>query len=203
MATRGSLGGLSRTAQEAADLMSAAGLEIVIFETVGVGQGELDVAQATDTTVVTRVPESGDSIQAMKAGLMEIADIFVINKADREGAEKLKIELEMMLQLRSQNDEWNPPILKTVAQSGEGIKELQQQIVIHSDHLKQLGILKNKRSKRLYDKIELMIVSDLREKFWNDVRKQYLSDKLSDLMDRKITPQNIIEDLYKLAEKPE
>ena len=195
MATRGSLGGLSNTAQDVADLMTVAGFEIVVFETVGVGQGELDVAQATDSTVVVLVPESGDSIQAMKAGLMEIADIFVINKADREGAERMKIELEMMLQLRTDQDKWQPTILKTVAQTGEGIEDLLVSLNTHSDHLLDRGLLKSKRSRRLQDKIKLLIALDLQENFWSKKREKYLTEKLAELMERKITPKELITNL--------
>jgi LAO/AO transport system kinase len=192
MATRGSLGGLSNTAQDVGDLMAVTGFDIVVFETVGVGQGELDVAQTSDTTVVVLVPESGDSIQAMKAGLMEIADVFVINKADREGAERMKIELEMMLQLRTNQDKWQPPILKTIAQTGEGIDELKQIINKHSAHLVERGFLKSKRSRRLQEKIRLMILAELQEGFWSEKRKEYLFGKLSELMERKITPRELI-----------
>ena len=198
MATRGSLGGLSNAAQDVADLMTVAGFEIVVFETVGVGQGELDVAQATDSTVVVLVPESGDSIQAMKAGLMEIADIFVINKADREGAERMKIELEMMLQLRTKKDKWQPPILKTVAQTGEGIEDLLTSLDNHSEHLLDQGFLRSKRSRRLQEKIKLMISLDLQEDFWSKKKEKYLADKLAELMERKITPKELITDLKNL-----
>jgi LAO/AO transport system kinase len=195
MATRGSLGGLVNTAQEVADLMTAAGFELIVFETVGVGQGELDVAQASDSTIVVLVPESGDSIQAMKAGLMEIADIYVINKADREGAERMKIELEMMLQLRFNKEKWTPPIIKTIAQNGEGISELVWHINIHSEHLQKLGYLRSKRSRRLQEKIKLMILEELEENFWTTKRTEYITDALPQLMERKITPRDVISKL--------
>ncbi len=200
MATRGSLGGLSKTAQEVADLMAAAGIETIIFETVGVGQGELDVAQASDTTVVVLVPESGDSIQAMKAGLMEIADIFVINKSDREGAERMKIELEMMLQLRLPKDGWSPPILKCIAQDNMGIDTLFEHINMHEEHLKKGGILQKKRSQRLFDRIQEMIRLDLENKFWNQKKTDYLNKKMDDILHRRITPQQIISELQSLKD---
>ena len=200
MATRGSLGGLSKTAQEVADLMAAASIETIIFETVGVGQGELDVAQASDTTVVVLVPESGDSIQAMKAGLMEIADIFVINKSDRDGAEKMKIELEMMLQLRLPKDDWSPPILKCIAQDNVGIEDLYEKIMNHEDHLKKRGLLKKKRSQRLFDRIQEMIRLDWEKKYWSQRKTEYLNRKMEEILERRITPQQIITELRELDE---
>jgi LAO/AO transport system kinase len=124
MASRGSLGGLSRRAQEAADILDAAGFDRVLMETVGVGQSELDIAGATDTTIVVLVPESGDGIQAMKAGLMEIADFFVMNKSDRPGAEQAVMSIKMILGFKPPRGEhsWNPDVLKTVAHEGIGVE---------------------------------------------------------------------------------
>src|ERR1051325_9300834 len=117
MATRGSLGGLSAKAKDAADVLDAAGFDIVIFETVGVGQSELDIAKAADTTIVVLVPESGEAVQAMKSGLMEIADFFVVNKADREGADQAVRALKTILTFRVTHaeDEWIPPVVKSAA----------------------------------------------------------------------------------------
>ncbi len=195
MATRGSLGGLSKTAQEVADLMDAAGMEIIIFETVGVGQGELDVARATDSTIVVLVPESGDSIQAMKAGLMEIADIFVINKADREGAEKIKIELELMLDLRSSNSQWKPVILKTIANQAQGIEEVIISLEKHRKSLISEGILKDKRHQRALEKIRQMVRNELEEKFWNQAREAHLRQNISKVLDHSLSPHNLAEEL--------
>jgi len=180
--------------------MAAASIETIIFETVGVGQGELDVAQASDTTVVVLVPESGDSIQAMKAGLMEIADIFVINKSDRDGAEKMKIELEMMLQLRLPKDDWSPPILKCIAQDNVGIEDLYEKIMNHEDHLKKRGLLKKKRSQRLFDRIQEMIRLDWEKKYWSQRKTEYLNRKMEEILERRITPQQIITELRELDE---
>ncbi|HHE37004.1 MAG TPA: methylmalonyl Co-A mutase-associated GTPase MeaB, partial [Candidatus Cloacimonetes bacterium] len=115
MATRGSLGGLASKTKDVALIMDAAGMDYVVIETVGVGQIELDIAQVCDTTIVVLVPESGDSIQAMKAGLLEVADILVVNKGDRTGSDRLILELKFAFELRDQNLDWEVPILKTVA----------------------------------------------------------------------------------------
>ncbi|MEJ2051738.1 MAG: methylmalonyl Co-A mutase-associated GTPase MeaB [Calditrichota bacterium] len=198
MATRGSLGGLSGTAQDVADLMAVAGMDLVIFETVGVGQGELDVARATDTTLVVLVPESGDSIQAMKAGLMEIADIFIINKSDRDGAEKLKIELELMLQLRTVAPKWIPPIVKTVANDGTGLDELYRLVQEHSAYIGNSGILKDKRIQRMVEKMQTLVTQDLLENFWNPAREKLLNTCLEKLLDRSLSPRQLLTDLKKL-----
>ena len=135
MATRGSLGGLSKKAIEAGDILDAAGFDYVIFETVGVGQSELDIVKAADTVVVVLVPESGDSIQAMKAGLMEIADIFVLNKSDREGADIAANAIKSVLSFRMRKDEWEVEVIKTIGNAGFGVDTLLNQIKKHRDFL--------------------------------------------------------------------
>src|SRR6186713_836441 len=129
MATRGHLGGLARTTAEAAIVLDAAGYDIVIIETVGVGQDEVDIVRTADVSIVTLVPGAGDEVQALKAGIMEIADIFVVNKADREGADRTVASVEALLSLESFADgRWRPPIVKTEATTGQGISELVEQI---------------------------------------------------------------------------
>ena len=135
MATRGSYGGLATTTKEVAVVMDAFGKDYVLIETVGVGQVELDVVNACDTTVVVLVPESGDAIQAMKAGLMEIADIFVVNKSDREGADRIKGELEMILDIRRKNGGWEYPVVLTEAVNDKGIDVLLSKISEHKEFI--------------------------------------------------------------------
>src|SRR5689334_21232398 len=125
MATRGHLGGLSRATSDAALVLDASGKDIVLIETVGVGQDEIDIVRTADVSIVTMVPGAGDDVQALKAGIMEIADIFVVNKADREGADRTVASIEMVLSLRTfAAGEWRPPIVKTEATTGKGIAEL-------------------------------------------------------------------------------
>src|SRR4030066_2603865 len=136
MATRGSLGGLSKKAVDAADILDASGFDFIIMETVGVGQSELDIAQNADTTIVVLVPESGDSVQAMKAGLMEIADFFVLNKSDRPGAEQAIAALKTILMMKkTHSDEWFPEIIKSIASENKGIEEIAAAIWKHRDYL--------------------------------------------------------------------
>ena len=135
MATRGQLGGLSRSTGDAALVLDAAGKDIVIIETVGVGQDEVDIIRTADISIVTLVPGTGDDVQALKAGIMEIADIFVVNKADREGADRLVSSVEANLALHHYGpDDWRPPIVKTVATTGAGIPELDQALAAFRAH---------------------------------------------------------------------
>src|SRR5438046_3497992 len=125
MATRGHLGGLARVTSDAALVLDAAGKDIVLIETVGVGQDEVDIVRTADVSIVTLVPGTGDEVQALKAGIMEIADIFVINKADREGADRLVASVEANLALQTfASGEWRPPVLQTVATTGQGVAEV-------------------------------------------------------------------------------
>ncbi|MDF2569140.1 MAG: argK [Sporomusa sp.] len=158
MGTRGSLGGLSRKTAEAAKIMDAYGKDIIFIETVGVGQSEVDVIKAADTTIVVLVPGLGDDIQAIKAGILEIADVFAINKADREGVERLNTEIEMMLELNQDMVDWRPPVKRTVASKGEGIAELIGAIEDHISHLQQSGQLAVRRTERT--KNELLALLD-------------------------------------------
>ncbi|MGE5850989.1 MAG: ArgK/MeaB family GTPase, partial [Candidatus Methylomirabilota bacterium] len=131
MATRGHLGGLARATNDVVDILDAAGKDYVIIETVGVGQDEVEVVKAAHSSIVVSVPGMGDEIQAIKAGIMEIGDLFVVNKADRDGADKTLTEIEMMLHLGKPSGGWQPKVLKTVAVRGEGIPELTQAILEH------------------------------------------------------------------------
>lgn len=198
MASRGSLGGLAISTREVADLLDAFGFDRVILETVGVGQSELEIAGTADTTVVVLVPESGDSVQAMKAGLMEIADLFAINKADRPGADKLLQEVEVTLHMRlgdrrapagaahhgvslrslgkvarrehkaslQEAGGWAIPVLKTVAQSGEGTGELLATLDRHGVYLEESGALGERRRRRLAERTKGVVERALRERVW-------------------------------------
>ena len=142
LATRGALGGLSRSTADIALVMDALGMEIVIIETVGVGQDEVDIVKTAHTTCVVMVPGLGDDIQAIKAGILEIGDVFVVNKADREGADRTARELATMLEFRSAPEgSWNPRVLKTEAQRNTGIEELVEEILLHRDHLMSSGTI--------------------------------------------------------------
>ena len=164
MATRGHLGGLSWTAPQALRVLDAAGCEVILVETVGVGQSEVEVAAQADTTVVLLAPGMGDGIQAAKAGILEIGDVFVVNKADRDGADATARELTHMLGLGEAREAgaWRPPIVKTVAARGEGIDELVQALEKHRAWLAEHGELAVRRRRRAADEIEAIALSALR-----------------------------------------
>lgn len=187
MATRGSLGGLAAKAQEVADVMDAFGKDFIIFETVGVGQSELDIAGAADTTLVTLVPESGDAIQAMKAGLMEIADIFIMNKADREGADRAMRELDAILHLRNEKD-WHPPIIKTIAVQNQGIGDICDAIQQHRAYLEQSGGLTEKRQERFAGAVKALVMQKLKEDFWDEEARRILAGHLAEMNAKTTSP---------------
>jgi LAO/AO transport system kinase len=168
MATRGQLGGLAATTNDVIRVMDACGKQIILVETVGVGQDEVDIAKAAHTTCVVEVPGMGDDIQAIKAGVLEIADILVINKADREGAEKLNRHLQTMLSLSAKQHEWQVPIQKTIAAKGEGIADLADTMLKHYQYLKDSG----EYEKRLRLRLREEILAKVREEVTRRIMRQ-------------------------------
>jgi LAO/AO transport system kinase len=163
MATRGSGGGLASASKDVCVVLDAFGFDLILVETVGVGQVELDIMDAVDTVVVVLVPESGDTIQAMKAGLMEIADIFCLNKSDREGADRMAAELNMMLDVRRHGSDWEYPVIQTSALKGLGIDELQEQIHAHQKYLKDTSRFEKRRRRQVKVEIYQHLQDRLRE----------------------------------------
>jgi LAO/AO transport system kinase len=194
MATRGAQGGLATTTEEVADVLEAFGFERILIETVGVGQTELDVAATAETTVLVLVPESGDSIQTLKAGVMEIAELYVINKSDRPGADKLKQEVEVMLAIRRGNafahvrphhgkalegrkvpsNAWEAPVLLTVASKGEGIADLVTALDKHHDYLASSGKLAERRKRRLAARTRAVVNRAIRQWLWDETQAEAL-----------------------------
>ncbi len=158
MGTRGSLGGLSKKTSETVKIMDAAGKDVILIETVGVGQSEVDIVKSADTVLVVMVPGLGDDIQAIKAGILEIGDIFVLNKADLDGADRLHVELEMMLDLNQTMLDWRPPVKRVVASRGEGIDELSQSIAEYTSWAKESSQFEIRRHAR--SKTELLNMLD-------------------------------------------
>jgi LAO/AO transport system kinase len=157
MATRGTLGGLTKATADTIKILDAFGKDFIIIETVGVGQDEVDIVKTADTTILISVPGLGDDIQALKAGVMEIADVFVVNKADREGADRVVTELSLMLDLSPVKSAWRPPIVKTVGTLGDGIPELAEKILAHRKFLEEgEGLLKKRNSRAREEIIDLI-----------------------------------------------
>ncbi len=163
MATRGSLGGLAFATREVALLLDAFGKHYILIETVGVGQVELDIVDTCDTTLVVLVPESGDSVQAMKAGLMEIADILVVNKSDREGAKRIVSELDMILDVRRKKGEWEYPVVSTEAVNDKGVDELLDKILEHKKYITENGYLEVHRKEQIKKELKKIIELKIRE----------------------------------------
>lgn len=181
MATRNSLGGLAKATKDVVLVLDASGKDVIIVETVGAGQSEVDVIKVAHTVVVVFAPGLGDEIQAIKAGIMEIGDIFVINKADRENANKAVSDIEAMLKLNSKKEGWTPPIVKTVAITGDGTPSLLQKIEEHRKYL-QLGMLEEKHKKR----IEMELIEAIKERVTKAVIEELKMDGQLEVLKNKI-----------------
>jgi LAO/AO transport system kinase len=197
MATRGNLGGLSRATVDAVAILDAAGFDKIIVETVGVGQDEVEIVKTADVSVVVLVPGMGDDIQAIKAGIMEIGDVFVINKADREGVLRTEKELEALLSLAHRPDFWNPPIIKTIATESKGIEDLSKAIESYNEFQKTGENLERRTSIARWRLLEL-----LREKLLADVlSKNGTSEKLDELAlgiaEKRNDPYSAVEEILK------
>ncbi|NWF90292.1 MAG: methylmalonyl Co-A mutase-associated GTPase MeaB [Ignavibacteriaceae bacterium] len=196
MATRGSLGGLSKKAIDAADILDAAGFDFIILETVGVGQSELDIAKSADTTIVVLVPESGDSVQAMKAGLMEIADIFVLNKSDRPGSQQAVTALKTILMMRDHTEEsWLPEIIKTTASEALGINDLLNEINRHRQFMLKSKLFQLKRQKQIKIRIKEIVDDRLKKKLWTESVEESLESSLEHVVLGNMSPYQIAEDI--------
>ncbi len=199
MASRNASGGLSLASSEASDVLDSFGFDIIIFETLGVGQVEVDVMNETDTVAVVLVPESGDDIQMMKSGLIEIADIYVVNKSDRSGSDRLLTTLNNMLDMNpSLNSKWRIPVLKTNALNNEGTDELISKIQAHLTFIKKEGILKEKINDRYQRQIKSIIQNRYNKYFWtNKSKNNLLSGELSKDIKDRISPIDLVEKILK------
>ena len=193
MGTRGSLGGLSHKTADAVKVMDAFGVDVIFVETVGVGQSEVDIVKAADTTMVVLIPGMGDDIQAIKAGILEIGDIFTINKADHDGADKLQTELNMMLDLDGVMKDWRPPILKAVANQNIGITEVVDTFHKHREHIESNGQLTVRRTERakneMLDLLDAKIGQYVRH---NLVDSGKIDGYVEDIKARKTDPYTVV-----------
>jgi LAO/AO transport system kinase len=202
MATRGSLGGLSKKAVDAADIMDASGFDYLIMETVGVGQSELDIAQNSDTTIVVLVPESGDSVQAMKAGLMEIADFFVLNKSDRPGAQQAFTALKTILMMKEHTEtSWLPNIIKSVATQEKGIRDILEEINRHRSFMINSESFYLKRQKQAKLRIKEIVEDKLKKKLWNSSIEKTLDSSLEEVVLGNLSPYHIAENILEKFKK--
>ena len=197
MATRGNLGGLSRATVDAAAILDAAGFDKVIIETVGVGQDEVEIVKAADVSVVVLVPGMGDDIQAIKAGIMEIGDVFVINKADRDGVLRTEKELEALLSLAHRPDFWNSPIVKTVATENKGIEDLSKAIESYNEFLKQGENLERRKAIAKWRLLELLqekLLADVLNRNGTDEKLEKLAQEIAE---KKTNPYSAVEEILK------
>jgi LAO/AO transport system kinase len=199
MATRNYAGGVSKATRDSAKILDAAGKDIVIVETAGAGQSEVEIVNVAQTIVVMHAPGLGDEIQAIKAGIMEIADIFVVNKADRENANKTTIDIQAMLQMSNKKDGWKPPVLKTVALTGEGVPELIEKIEEHrcfleTDTEHRQNLLKTKAEAELIEAIKEKVSRTLVDQL---KREGKLDKLLSEIVEKKTDPASAAEKLLR------
>jgi len=191
MASHGDLGGLAHKAQEVGDILAASGKDIIIYETVGVGQGEHEVAEAVDMTIVILVPESGDEIQLMKAGLIEIADVFVVNKSDRDGADRLVQSLKNILHTFTQKGKLEPPVFSTSADRKEGVVELYIGLNNFQKVMEDAGVIEqkqiNRHRKRVFDLVKDRLIS----KFWSQKKIDQLEESIRNLNKTNASPHEL------------
>ena len=201
MATRGSLGGLARATADAATVLDASGRDLVMIETVGVGQDEVDIVRLADVTIVILVPGMGDDVQTIKAGIMEIADIFVINKSDREGAESVEREIRAMQSLatgtRSLSDRWTPPIVKTVASEGVGTEALAEAIADYEAYLKNENLVFKKNVENWQERLVEMLRDAMLEKARGQMDGGSLERYAAEIAEHKRDPYSLVEEIVR------
>ncbi len=197
MGTRGSLGGLSSNTRDAVRVLDAYGCDVILIETVGVGQSELDVMTIADTTVVVLNPGGGDSVQAFKAGIMEIADLFVINKADLPGVDKLQIEVEQMLDLVKHDAPWRPPIVRTVSTQNKGMAEMWAAVERHQDFLHESGEMAQRRSRHLQDEVLEMVRDHVYRRMLRGIQSGAYAAEMSRVADREQDPYSVAETIVR------
>jgi LAO/AO transport system kinase len=196
MGTRGHLGGLARSTSDAVRAIDAFGKEIIFVETVGTGQSEVEVVDIAHTVIVTDVPGSGDDIQAIKAGIMEIADIFVVNKSDLAGAEKKVTEINAMLDIDPRERAWRPPVILTNARSGDGVAELVDTILAHLEYLKASGLLQQKGLQRSRDELQELMKYKLTKELSKKLQgKPEYEEAIKQIAKRKQDPYSVAEKL--------
>jgi LAO/AO transport system kinase len=195
MATRGSLGGLARTTADVATVLDASGRDLIMIETVGVGQDEVDIVRLADITILILVPGMGDDVQTIKAGIMEIADIFVINKSDRDGAEHVEREIRTLQSLAMRHDGWTPPIVKTVASQGVGIEELAGAVSDYEAYLEKESLALNKSVENWQERLVEMLRDVMLEKALTQLGDGNLARLAAEVAEHKRDPYTLVEEI--------
>jgi LAO/AO transport system kinase len=195
MATRGSLGGLARTTADVATVLDASGRDVVMIETVGVGQDEVDIVRLADITIVILVPGMGDDVQSIKAGIMEIADIFVINKADRDGAERVEREIRALQSLAIRSDNWTPTIVKTVASEGKGIEKLAEAVANYETYLLKENLVLKRNTQNWRERLLEMLRDSLLENVHAQIGDAALERYAAEIAEHKRDPYTLMEEI--------
>ena len=201
MATRGSLGGLARTTADVATVLDASGRDVILVETVGVGQDEIDIVRLAAITVVILVPGMGDDVQTIKAGIMEIADVFAINKSDREGAERVEREIRAMQSLATRSDNWVPPIVKTVASEGQGIEELAAAISQYESYLQKENLLLKHNVQNWQERLLEMLRDALLDRAREQMGNGRMAEYAAQIAEHKRDPYTLVEEIVGICGK--
>ena len=197
MATRGSLGGLARATADVATVLDASGHDLIMIETVGVGQDEIDIVRLADITIVILVPGMGDDVQSIKAGIMEIADIFVVNKSDHEGAERVEREIRALQSLAVRSDHWTPPIVKTVASEGTGINELVAAVAEYEAYLQKGNLALQHKVENWQERLVEMLRDALLEKARDQMAEGSVARYAAEVAEHKRDPYTLVEEIVK------
>ncbi len=204
LGTRGGLGGVSQATSDVVKILDAAGKEFILIETIGIGQDEVEIAQIADTSIVVSVPGLGDDIQTIKAGIMEIGEIFVVNKADREGADHVVTMIKAMLDLHPSSDAWQQPVIKTVATENGGVDELYENIMLHRKHLLKTDLLAARRKERIGREIMKLLERGIAQYVHNQMKEiGSLEDLVEGVIRRETDPYSCVDRLLTLVEKGE
>jgi LAO/AO transport system kinase len=195
MATRGSLGGLARTTADVTTVLDASGRDVIMIETVGVGQDEVDIVRLADVTILMLVPGMGDDVQTIKAGIMEIADIFVINKSDRDGAEHVEREIRALQSLATRSDRWTPPIVKTVASQGIGIEELADAVADYESYLQKANLVLDRNVENWRERLIEMLRDALLEKARGQMQDGTIARYAAEVAEHKRDPYTLVEEI--------
>ncbi|MBS3782177.1 MAG: methylmalonyl Co-A mutase-associated GTPase MeaB, partial [Candidatus Thermoplasmatota archaeon] len=201
MGTRGHLGGLATTTRDVIKILDAFGKDFILVETVGAGQSEVEVVKAAHTTIIVEVPGLGDDIQAIKAGILEIGDIFIVNKADREGAENTARELDTMLDMNQEEKDWKPPILKTIAKEGKNIDELNDAIKSHLSHLKETGGFEELKKKQIRDEFLDIVKEKIYSYTMERTGEGEIDEIVENVMNSEIDPYTAAKDFLEPLEE--
>lgn len=197
MANRGHAGGIAMATYDAVRMLEASGCDVVIIETVGVGQSELAIAQTADTTILVLMPGSGDDIQAIKSGIMEIGDIFVVNKGDLPGANKSASEIMQSLELSNFKTSWRPPVVVAVSETGQGVEKIWQAVQDHRTFLIQSGLLNERRKQKVQAELSELVAAIARDNLRKSIGSRDAQKLLSDIVERKVDPHSAAESLVR------